>query len=378
MRSVRPARRIALAIHTSVLVVLAAFACAPAGAAALTVSFTPEVTSGGLGGLGSINATLQLAGTEYGGFPPPTTAVALSLPAGTTLAAVDHQTCSKAVLEQTGPRACQRSAIAGPVGTALGIVSFGSERVEESATVEPFYSPEGGLLFFIDGHSPVSLEILASAAIAANVIKLEVPLVSTVPGADYASITKLELHLGETRAEEEASHLQSGLTLPAECAASGFSWSVAVTSDENGANPIQPQNHESAAATGCPGPSEPVRLGHEEEVKKHHEEEAELVQLRATVKRLEEELRASVVVEKVKVKARSVLITIRAAEPGDVTIAGRGLKRTVMLLSAGTHQITAALTRVGRAERKDHTKIKLLVSLKVGGRTVSVSKKARL
>lgn len=324
-----------------------------------------------------MNATLLTSGIEYGGFPPPVAQIVLRLPPGAALNAGQHATCSETTLEQTGPSGCQTSALAGPVGKAMGVVAFGSERVEEAGTIEAFFAPGGGLNFFINGHSPVSLELLASATVAANVITISLPLVSTVPGAPFASLTELAFRLGETQAEEENSHLESGLTLPAECPTGRFSWSAAVTFDEGGANPIVPETVESAAEKGCPAP----RKGHaaeEAELKKRQQQEAELVQLRAEAKRLQEELNAAVKVERVKIKPNGILVTIETSEPGVVTITGPGLKGTIRTLVAGTSRVLISLTKRGRAQRREHKKIKLSVSLKVGNRSVSSSEKLRL
>jgi hypothetical protein len=151
----------------------------------------------------------------------------------------------------------------------LTIVSFGSERVEEAATVESFFAPGGGLNFFIDGHTPTSLEIIIGATIAGNVITFPVPLVSTVPGAPYASIQQLLLRLGESPTEEASSHLQSGLTLPSECPTGKFSWAATVTLDQEGGNPVKPATQETTAETGCPAVSAEELLRRE-----HREEEA--------------------------------------------------------------------------------------------------------
>lgn len=372
----------------------------PLAAAKPTVTFTPEFSSGALAGPGSIAATLKLEGTEYGGFPPPILQVLLRLPAGTTVNANGHPTCSQQTLEQVGPSGCPATSAAGPVGTARGIVSFGSERVEEQATVQSFFAPGGGLNFFLNGHSPVSLEILASATVAGNVITMEVPLVSTVPGAPYASFLELSFALGETEAEEESSQLASGVTLPAECPTGGFSWSAAVTFDEGGTNPPVPELTEQAAGTGCLARQEPLRgrraaealaRRHAEEeaaakkkseeeaaLQKRHKEEAELVALRARVKRLEEELKAAVKVEKVKITGHHVIATVKTSEPGVVTITGAGLKKLIRTLAPGTHRLTMTLTRAGRGERRAHERIKLAVSLKVDGRRVSASREVRL
>ena len=83
-------------------------------------------------------------------------------------------------------------------------MSFGSERVEEAATLESFYAPGGGIEFFTNGHSPVSLEILSKghyvhlggAGGFGPELVAEVPLVSTVPGAPYASVESISVKAG--------------------------------------------------------------------------------------------------------------------------------------------------------------------------------------
>lgn len=351
-------------------------------AAAPTVTFAPEFTSGQLGGPGSVSANLKVAGTEYGGFPPPISEIVLRLPAGTTIAQGDHPTCSTQVLEQAGPSGCYRASKAGSVGEVSAIVSFGSERVEEQATLESFFAPEGRLDFFVNGHSPVSLEMIGEAAVAGNVITIQVPLVATVPGAPYASISAIGFRLGETEAEEAASQLVSGLTLPATCPTGRVSWSSTVTFDEGGSNPVEPEPTEQAAESECLQRQEALRSqrvaeaqarrhAEEEAAQKRRAEEAELVTLRALVKQLQQELGARVKLERVKITRHGLLVTVKTSEPGVVAIAGPGLKGLVKELPAGVHRLTISFTRRGRAERGRHRRIKLLASERVDNRTVT-------
>jgi hypothetical protein len=86
----------------------------------------------------------------------------------------------------------------------------------------------------------------------------------------------------------------------------------------------------------------------------------------------------SVGIGKVKVTAHSLVITIKTTQAGTVTISGPGLRRTVKTLAAGTNRVTVALTKAGKAARKAGKKIKLTVTLKSGGKTVSSSKKFKL
>ena len=74
-------------------------------------------------------------------------------------------TCAPSVIQEKGPSACSKKSTAGPKGSASGVVSFGTERVQETVSVQPFFAPGGGLEFFVDGVSPVSIEILSKGSI---------------------------------------------------------------------------------------------------------------------------------------------------------------------------------------------------------------------
>src|SRR4051812_38126439 len=87
-----------------------------------------------LGAGAAVHAEYKIEGTEYGGFPPPIIGVNFYLPTGTVLHTTGFPTCSKSVLEQVGPSGCKKSSEAGPIGKVVGVVSFGTERVEETAT----------------------------------------------------------------------------------------------------------------------------------------------------------------------------------------------------------------------------------------------------
>ena len=226
-------------------------------------------------------------------------------------------------------------AAAGPVGEVSAIVSFGSERVQETATLQSLFAPGGGLNFFVNGHSPVSLEILASATVASNVITNGVPLVSTVPGAPFASIESMQLRLGETEAEEAASGLASGITLPGECAAGRSSWSSLVTFDQEGS---EPEPTEQGAESGCTPRQEPLRIqrltaaqakqrAEEEAARKRKAEEAELVALRALVKQLRAGIARVGEGREGEDHPHGLLVTIKTSEPGIVSISGTGLGR---------------------------------------------------
>jgi hypothetical protein len=371
---------LALVLGTSAIAVTL-FARAPAPASAETLSFTPEVVSGFLGGPGSISAKLTVTGTEYGGHPPPVVGLTVTLPAGTTLSDTGHSTCPEKVLvEEHEPGKCPHDSMVGPHGTARAGVIFENEYAEEQLDVEVFYVPKG-LSMFLYGHSPALIEKVAEAQIAAGAVHFEVPFIETVPGANYTSITEMTLPLGETTAQEESSHLTSGLTLPAECPPSGrLAWSAAWSSAAT--NETGEQTLQQSAETACPAES-PLRKRQreEEQAEKKAQEEAlarKKAEEEAVAKRHRAEASASIRVEKVKTTGSHVVVTLKLAEAGSVTVAAPGLKKVRKTLSAGIHRITLALTKYGRLARLEERGTKLIVSLKVDDRTVFETKRFRL
>jgi uncharacterized delta-60 repeat protein len=81
---------------------------------------------------------------------------------------------------------------------------------------------------------------------------------------------------------------------------------------------------------------------------------------------------------KVRASTKSLAVTIKMSQAGIATIAGPGLKMTVMTLTAGSHKVTVPFTKKGQTERKQGKTIKLTISLKTATRTVSATKKIKL
>jgi hypothetical protein len=152
----------------------------------------------------ALEAEYEISGTEYGGFPPPLIGVSFYLPAGVVLHPSGFPTCPTATLEPSGPgpKRCPRGSAAGPPGEATGYVAFGTEVVPETARIESFYAPGGGLTFFTFGHEPVLLEVLskgryvAAGGLFAKKLESEVPLIETVPGAQDASVKTIRIKVG--------------------------------------------------------------------------------------------------------------------------------------------------------------------------------------
>jgi hypothetical protein len=233
--------------------IIAALAClsaalpAPASVAAPTVTFkakaVPIPKPGGgtyphtgdiLGAGTAFQAEFTITGSGYGataqrpeGGIPPLAAVNFFSPAGVKLNYSAFGTCSEAVLKNTGPSGCSKSSIASPVGSALGEVSFGTERVPEEASLQAFFGPGQSLLFYVQGSSPVSLEFVSGGTYVNSgqppyglELKTSVPAIATVPGAPLASTKNINIKVGA--AVKKGGRLLSYITVPKKCPSGGF------------------------------------------------------------------------------------------------------------------------------------------------------------
>jgi hypothetical protein len=179
-----------------------------------------------LGAGASVETQFTISGTEYGGFPSPLIGVNVYLPAGTKLHPQGFATCSSAILESHEVQKCPRKSIASPKGEVLGVVSFGSTRVQEKASVQAFFTSGGGLAFFTEGTSPTLIEILSTARFSgasgafSQKLTAVVPLVETVPGAPYASVESIRIKVGAAYIKNKK--LVSYGTVPKKCPKGGF------------------------------------------------------------------------------------------------------------------------------------------------------------
>jgi hypothetical protein len=210
----------------------ASFAPVAVGAPAVTFKSTAIPIPGfpGTGNILGAGAEVEvqstITGTEYGGFPSPLVLLTIDSPAGTKVDSRGFATCAQAVLEADGPEGCPKKSIAGPVGEGLGIVSFGNEQVREKVSIQGFFAPGNTLIFFVDGTTPTSLEIIekahwvsGSAPFGPEAI-VELPLVETVPGALDASILSFKVTVGA--AYKKGKKTVSYITLPKKCPKNGF------------------------------------------------------------------------------------------------------------------------------------------------------------
>jgi len=200
--------------------------------------------TGNIYGAGAaVEAEYTISGTEYGWFPPPLIGVNFFLPKGTKLHPGGFKTCSvKIIQEEKEPEKCPKGSAAGPPGKALGIVSFGKERVPEETVLTSYFNNVGGLSFFTKGVSPTLLEIpstgkyinLGGSGGFGPELKTIVPLVPTVPGAPFASVTSIKIKVGA--AFKQGKKLISYGTVPkkGQCPKGGFNIKSEVIFAENG------------------------------------------------------------------------------------------------------------------------------------------------
>jgi hypothetical protein len=204
-----------------------------------SVSLQAALTPEHLGQGTTIGFNLQIAGPA-GQPPPPLTSVDVRYPnnLGIALSGLGLETCSEAVLQALGPAGCPVDSLMG-FGSALAYVPFGPEGVHEGASIRAYRAPnqEGhlALFFYTEAATPVLAQLifpgllLAARAPFGGLIKVNVPLVPTVPDGPYVSVVQMEATLGpEHLIYTEQVHggvlfyRPKGILLPDRCPRGGF------------------------------------------------------------------------------------------------------------------------------------------------------------
>jgi len=213
--------------------------------------------TGNIRGAGAdLKTEFTISGTEYGGFPAPLVGVKFYGPASAKLHPQGFSTCAPEVIEKSGPAPCPKKSQAGPKGSASGVVSFGTERVHETVSVQPFFAPGGNVEFYVQGTSPVSIEILSKGKVVNSsppfgpTVLAEVPLVESVPGALDASTENISVTTGA--AYKQGKKTVYYITIPKKCPAGGFPLK-AVMEFGNVNNPKEPgEKAEATYKAPCP------------------------------------------------------------------------------------------------------------------------------
>jgi hypothetical protein len=222
------------------LAALLACACLIAAAVAWAgqpLTFRASFSPDRLGAPTNLSLTARLlSGT--GGPPSPVTKFSLYAPAGMEIDVRGAGTCATATLRQRGPSGCPADSRAG-FGGGVGVLELPTGTIHESYTLDFFFAArESGhlrLLVYASAVAPIAVElVLVARQILAPKpyglgFSVEVPPVSTVPGAPDASIESAFVTVGgahvayyeSVHGKRTLVHLR-GMVVPKRCPGGGF------------------------------------------------------------------------------------------------------------------------------------------------------------
>jgi hypothetical protein len=210
-----------------------------------------------LGAGADVEFEYAIGGAEYFGSAPPLIGANFYTPKGTAMPSSRFPTCAETTLLDSGPGACPKGSSAGPIGTVIGYVSFGGERVEETAELLSFFRPGGGLEYLANGHTPVQLEVLTKGHYShpdgidgyGFEEEEEVPLIETVPDGPDASITTITATYG--RAIKSHGKTLYYFRVPKTCPKGGFPLKTEAIFAEDG-DPSKPETVTAFYKLACP------------------------------------------------------------------------------------------------------------------------------
>jgi hypothetical protein len=225
-------RILLVALLTCACILLAAVAWA-ADTLIVHESFTPNK----LGASTNLSITANFLSTT-GAPPSPITKLTLYAPAGLAIDARGAGTCTARALAQRGPAGCPPDSRAG-FGGGVGLVELPKAVIREPYTLDFFYGPsEHGhlaLLAYASAVAPVPVELVV---VAREVhapkpyglgFSVEIPPISTLPGASLASVESAFATFGATNVayyetlhgKRTLVHLR-GMVVPKTCPRGGF------------------------------------------------------------------------------------------------------------------------------------------------------------
>jgi hypothetical protein len=195
--------------------------------------FTPDLP----GAATNLSLDAQLVSSP-GTTPPPITRFVLYGPAGMGIDVRGAGTCTEKILEQTGPRGCPADSRAG-FGGGVGVLALPNETIHAPYTLDFFFAPQAHghlrLLIYVNTVAPVAVEfVLVAKEVSAPKpygigFSVEVPPVSTFPGAPNASVESAFVSVGgpdvayyeSIHGRRTLVHVR-GLTVPKRCPSGGF------------------------------------------------------------------------------------------------------------------------------------------------------------
>lgn len=153
--------------------------------------------------------------------------VTFFLPKGTVIHPGAFETCAPATLEQGGPGACPKGSAASPAGSTGVVDPIGGEDVRETATLQAFFAPGGGLELYSRAPTPVFAELISATGHyvrASSPFSYEgiiaVKLIESVPGAPPVSVTSINLKVGA--AVKKGKNVIYYYTAPKKCPKGGY------------------------------------------------------------------------------------------------------------------------------------------------------------
>jgi hypothetical protein len=225
-------RSFLVALTICMCLLLAAFAWA---SSTLTVheSFTPDK----LGAPTNLSITSNFLSTT-GGPPAPITRLTLYAPGGLAIDARGAGTCTAAKLADGGPSGCPANSRAG-FGGGVALITLAKTTINEPYTLDFFFAPKEdrhlALLAYASAVAPVPVELVVVAKEVPAPkpyglgFSVEVPSISTLPGAAPASVESAFATFGATNvAYYETVHGKrelvrlKGLVAPKTCPSGGF------------------------------------------------------------------------------------------------------------------------------------------------------------
>jgi hypothetical protein len=207
--------------------------CLASETAKLNVKLTPERLGAGT----TIVFGFRIAASG-GGVPSPLTEMDLRYPAGLRVVTSELgvESCPPATLEARGPNGCPPDAKMG-YGSAVVEVPFGSEQIEEAASITTFMAPveqeQISILFYARGETPILAQLVFPAVLApapsGGSLNTDLPLVPTLPQAPDAAVVQLSSTVGPLHLTyykrvrgKTVRYTPKGIALPKSCPHGGF------------------------------------------------------------------------------------------------------------------------------------------------------------
>lgn len=233
-------------LSTALALALSAVCCVPVPTFAdPLLRFRAAFTSVAPGEQTTAEFTIEIESPD-GAIPPPLVEVQVRYPAGLgiELSGLGVQTCSRAVLEAGGAKACPAGAVMGK-GSVTAEIQFGPEPIIEPASVVLVRAPQNegnlALLLSVAGERPVSAEpildgLLEEAPLPyGGILKMGVPLIEGFPGGADVSVTRMELKIGprglvyyERVDGQFVAYHPRGLRVPERCPSGGYPFALAL------------------------------------------------------------------------------------------------------------------------------------------------------